>query len=134
MKYITIILIGLILVIGCVQSVNQEKPISKERDFIQENTDIYRVLSADGFDPLVDTTDSTVLIRLELPVNYTSEASIMSILGSVSAITKSDEIIIQLYRNGKKSEEVKTKKQDVLDAINGKISIEDFLNGLDWKK
>ncbi len=128
MKYIVVLLIGIVFLAGCTQT---QEP---QRDFIQENTDIYNVLLQDGFDALVDTTEDRVLVRFDLPQNYTSEASVYIVLASVSAITKSDLIIVQIYRNEKKIEEVRAKNQDVLDIVNDKISVEELIRNLEWKK
>ncbi len=127
MRYKMLLLIILITFVGCTQ-------VTRERDFIKENTQIYEALLADGFDALVDTKEESVLVRFELPEGYNSEASVLGILGTVSGITKSNQIIVQVYENNKKTEEVTTTKQDVLDVVNEKTSVDDFLNNLDWKK
>ena len=144
-KKIVMLLMLIVLVSGCVQVKDQslqlkdqnletkdQKPV--ERDFIEENTEIYNVLLDDGFNALVDTTEQSVLIRLELPEGYTSEASVLSILATVSAITKSKNIIVEIYKDKAKIEEVKTTTQEVLDVVADKVPVENFLNNLDWKR
>lgn len=143
-KKIVMLLMLIVLVSGCVQVKDQSLQIkdqnletkdekSLERDFIEENTEIYNVLLEDGFNALVDTTEQIVLIRLELPEGYTSEASVLSILAAVSAITKSENIIVEIYKDEVKIEEVKTTTQEVLDVVADKVPVENFLKNIDWK-
>ncbi len=135
-----LLIMGLIVISGCAQQ-PAEKPKATEsmdpltsRDFVQENTQIFAALKSVGIEPLVDSIEDSVLVRFEIPQNYSTQTTVIAALTAAAAVTKSESVVVQVYRGEKKVEEIKTKKQKVLDFVNNKISPEDFLADLDWKK
>ncbi len=138
-KIILLLIIGIILVSGCTQQGNksQENTAAESesgRDFLQENTYIYASLKSVGIEPLVDTTQESVLVRFEASEIYSTQASVIASLSAAAVVTKSDNIIVQVYNGSKKMEEVKTTRQAVLDTVNEKSSIETFIDSLYWQR
>ena|SRR3989338_6294589 len=134
MKRLLVLLIvtGLVLISGCTQQgPTEEKKTQNERN-LEENSQLYTALKLVGLETLVDSTDERILIRFELPPFYSKELSVVVAL-SAATVAKSDQIIVQIYKSDKKTDEIKTTKQAVLDSINGKTQMEDFLDNLDWQ-